>query len=90
MQDVKQPITVKKQNYGYGYHIILDHGNGVQTVYAHCSKLLVNLGDYVEQGEIIAKVGSTINSTGPHCHFEIRINKKYMNPANYIGSKYNR
>ena len=83
-------ITVKKQSYGYGYHIILDHGNGVQTLYAHCSKLLVELGEYVEQGEIIAKVGSTGNSTGPHCHFEIRINKKYMNPANYIGSKYNR
>ncbi len=83
-------ITVKKLSYGYGYHIILDHGNGVQTVYAHCSKLLVELGDYVEQGDIIAKVGSTGNSTGPHCHFEIRINKKYMNPANYIGSKYNR
>ena len=83
-------ITVKKLTYGYGYHIIIDHGNGVQTLYAHCSKLLVSLGDYVEQGEIIAKVGSTGNSTGPHCHFEIRINKKYMNPANYIGSKYNR
>lgn len=83
-------ITVKKLNYGYGYHIILDHGNGVQTLYAHCSKLLVELGEYVEQGEIIAKVGSTGNSTGPHCHFEIRINKKYMNPANYIGTKYNR
>ncbi len=83
-------ITVKKLTYGYGYHIIIDHGNGVQTLYAHCSKLLVELGEYVEQGEIIAKVGSTGNSTGPHCHFEIRINKKYMNPANYIGSKYNR
>ena len=83
-------ITVKKLTYGYGYHIIIDHGNGVQTLYAHCSKLLVELGDYVEQGDIIAKVGSTGNSTGPHCHFEIRINKKYMNPANYIGSKYNR
>jgi len=83
-------ITVKKLTYGYGYHIIIDHGNGVQTLYAHCSKLLVSLGDYVEQGDIIAKVGSTGNSTGPHCHFEIRINKKYMNPANYIGTKYNR
>ena len=83
-------ITVKKLTYGYGYHIIIDHGNGVQTVYAHCSKLLVELGEYVEQGEIIAKVGSTGNSTGPHCHFEIRINKQYMNPANYIGTKYSR
>lgn len=83
-------ITVKYQNYGYGYHIIIDHGNGVQTLYGHCSKLLVNVGDYVNQGDIIAKVGTTGNSTGNHCHFEIRINKRYMNPANYIGTKYNR
>lgn len=81
-------IKAVKQTYNYGYHIMIDHGNGVQTLYAHCSKLLVSVGDYVEQGEVIAKVGSTGNSTGNHCHFEIRINGQYKNPANYVGSYY--
>jgi murein DD-endopeptidase MepM/ murein hydrolase activator NlpD len=81
-------IKAKKQTTNYGYHIMIDHGNGVQTLYAHCSKLLVSVGDYVEQGEVIAKVGSTGRSTGNHCHFEIRINGQYKNPANYVGSYY--
>lgn len=81
-------IKAVKQTTNYGYHIMIDHGNGVQTLYAHCSKLLVSVGDYVEQGEVIAKVGSTGRSTGNHCHFEIRINGQYKNPANYIGSSY--
>ena len=79
---------VKKQTTGYGYHIMIDHGGGVQTLYAHCSKLLVKVGQRVTQGELIALVGSTGNSTGNHCHFEIRINGQYKNPANYIGTYY--
>ncbi|MDY4975817.1 MAG: M23 family metallopeptidase [Clostridia bacterium] len=69
---------------GYGYLVIIDHENGYQTYYAHCSKLLVNVGDRVCQGDTIALVGSTGDSTGPHCHFEVRLNSIPQNPANYI------
>lgn len=79
---------VKKQTTGYGYHIMIDHGGGVQTLYAHCSKLLVKVGQKVSQGQLIAYVGSTGNSTGNHCHFEIRINGQFKNPAKYIGTSY--
>ncbi len=76
---------VRKQTTGYGYHIMIDHGNGVQTLYAHCSRLNVSVGQAVKQGQIIGYVGSTGNSTGNHCHFEIRMNGQYKNPAYYIG-----
>lgn len=69
---------------GYGNTIILGHGNGVQTLYPHAQTLNVNVGDKVSQGEIIATVGSTGNSTGPHLHFEIRINGQPVDPLNYI------
>lgn len=69
---------------GYGYLVIIDHENGYQTYYAHCSQLLVNVGDRVCQGQQIALVGSTGNSTGPHCHFEVRLNGTPQDPSNYI------
>lgn len=69
---------------GYGYHIIIDHGDGVQTLYAHCSELLVSTGATVTKGQVIAKVGSTGNSTGPHCHFEVRINGERVDPSPYL------
>ena len=69
---------------GYGYHVIINHGNGMRTVYAHASRLLVKKGETVTQGQIIAKVGSTGYSTGPHLHFEVIINGRYMNPAIYV------
>ena len=72
---------------GYGYHIIINHGGGVETLYAHNSKLYVKVGDWVNQGQLIAAVGRTGRATGPHSHFEVRINGKYMNPANYIGTR---
>lgn len=72
------------RNDGYGYYIILSHGNGVTTYYAHCSELLVSAGETVQQGQLIAKVGSTGNSTGNHLHFEIRINGVAQNPQNYV------
>ncbi len=57
---------------GYGNYVIISHSNGTQTLYAHTQKNFVSVGDYVEQGQLIARVGSTGNSTGPHVHFEIR------------------
>ncbi len=69
---------------GYGYYIIIDHGGGRMTVYGHCNTLLVRVNDIVIQGETIATVGSTGNSTGPHLHFEIRINGSNVNPVDYL------
>lgn len=68
----------------YGNMIILSHGNGVQTVYAHADSLNVSEGQQVKQGQVIAKVGSTGMSTGPHLHFEVRINGSVVNPMSYI------
>ena len=81
-------VTLAGWNGGYGKCVIIDHGNGYQTLYAHCSSLLVKEGQKVAQGEQIARVGNTGNSTGPHCHWEIRIGGKTVNPANYIGKSY--
>ena len=68
----------------YGYYIQIQHDSQIVTCYAHNSELLVSVGDYVEQGDIIAKSGSTGNSTGPHLHFEIKINDSFVNPLNYL------
>lgn len=71
-------------NGGYGNTILLDHGGGKKTRYGHASKLLVSKGDSVEKGQLIALIGSTGRSTGPHLHFEVVINGKRYNPLNYI------
>ncbi len=68
----------------YGWVIFLEHDDGSQTRYAHMSAMAVVAGDYVEQGQIIGYVGSTGASTGPHLHFEIRINKTPVNPMSYL------
>jgi len=68
----------------YGNLVIISHGNGIETYYAHCSKLLVKVGQRVSAGDTIALVGSTGNSTGPHLHFEVRINNQPVNPQNYL------
>ena len=83
-------IVIKsvKNTYGYGYHIIIDHGNGVQTLYAHCSKLYAKVGDVVKRGDKIAALGATGNAYGKHLHFEIRINGEYKDAEDYIGSYY--
>lgn len=69
---------------GYGYLIIIDHANGVQTYYGHCSKLYASVGDEVTAGDVIAAVGSTGNSTGNHLHLEIRLNGNKINPQLYL------
>jgi len=69
---------------GFGNFVIINHGNGVETLYAHAHLVLVSVGQTVAQGEQIATVGSTGNSTGPHLHFEIRLNGVSLNPAHYI------
>ena len=64
---------------------MLNHGNGLATVYMHCSKFNVSVGQVVEKGDIIGFVGSTGNSTGPHLHFSVRLNGEYIDPGPYIG-----
>ena len=77
-------VTFAGWSSGYGYLVKIDHGNGVETYYGHCSKLYVSAGDTVEAGEQIAAVGSTGNSTGNHLHFEIRLDGKQVNPQTYV------
>lgn len=69
---------------GYGLHVMIDHGNGYITVYGHASKVVVNTGDSVSKGQVIAYIGSTGDSTGPHLHFEIRKNGVIEDPEKYV------
>lgn len=75
---------VNYSNVSYGNCIKINHGNGVETLYAHCSELYVSQGQTVSQGQLIATVGSTGNSTGPHLHLEVRVNGSTINPQHYI------
>lgn len=77
-------VTSGWSDYGYGYHVVISHGNGVYTLYGHCSRLYATVGDVVNQGDTIATVGSTGNSTGPHLHLEIRVNGQKLNPQYYL------
>lgn len=78
-------VTFSGSYSGYGYCVIIDHGNGLKTLYGHASKLLVSKGDKVSQGDLIALVGRTGNSTGNHLHFEVKVNEKNVDPAPFIG-----
>ncbi len=69
----------------WGNNVLIDHGNGVWTRYAHLSSIGVSAGQTVSQGQYIGKVGSTGNSSGPHLHFEVYVNKNRVNPEPYIG-----
>lgn len=80
-------VTVASYDQGGGYWIWIYHGNGMYTVYMHCSKFYVKVGDKVNKGDTIALMGSTGNSTGAHLHFAVRINGSYVNPGPYLGVK---
>lgn len=71
-------------NAGYGNYVEIDHGNGYRTVFAHMQKYLVKKGDSIKRGQIIGLVGSSGRSTGPHLHYEIRLNKKPINPQKFM------
>lgn len=77
-------VTLAAYSGGYGYCVLIDHGNGIKTRYAHLSKMSVKKGDTVLRGEKIGEIGSTGNSTGPHLHFEVIKNGKTQNPINYL------
>ena len=77
-------VTFAGYSGGYGNKVVVSHGNGIETVYAHCSKIYVSAGAKVSQGQQIAKMGSTGNSTGIHLHFEVRKDGVAQNPAYYI------
>ena len=80
-------VIMAKYYGGYGNCIVVDHGGGVSTLYAHMSAYVAKEGDWVSQGQVIGKVGSTGNSTGPHLHFEVRINGSHTDPTAYVKAK---
>lgn len=71
----------------FGNYVVIDHGNGFTTLYAHCTDLNVAVGDKVKKGDTIATTGSTGMSTGVHCHYEIQLNGVYQNPRDYLGEE---
>lgn len=77
-------VVIATYHNSYGNYVVIDHGDGVSTVYAHCSKLTVSKGDVVKKGDKIGEVGTTGNSTGNHLHFEFRLNGKFIDPFTYI------
>ena len=77
-------VVTSGTNTAYGNMVMINHGNGIVTLYAHGSKRLVKTNDIVKQGEPVLKVGSTGFSTGPHAHFEVRINDEYVNPMQFF------
>lgn len=77
-------LTAGWHDGGYGYYVVIDHGSGHKTLYAHCNEILVNVGQAVTQGQLIALVGSTGRSTGNHLHFEVILNDVRQNPAEFL------
>lgn len=77
-------VIISTFHNSYGYYVGIDHGDGIVTIYAHNSQLLVSVGQTVKQGQTIAYAGSTGYSTGAHCHFEVRLNGERVQPLNYV------
>ena len=77
-------MTYSGKRSGYGNLVEINHGNGYSTRYGHSSKLLVKVGDTVKKGQVVAKMGSSGRSTGPHVHFEVLLNGRAINPKKYI------
>ena len=80
----KGEVTFVGFEAGYGLYIIVNHGDGYETKYAHLNESLVNVGDLVNKGDLIATIGATGRVTGPHLHFEVILNNQFQNPADYI------
>ena len=81
-------IEASMSDVGYGLHVIVDHGNGFKTLYGHMSKMNVQVGDRVEVGWVLGEVGSTGNSTGPHLHYEVRLNDAPVDPGPFVDRKH--
>jgi murein DD-endopeptidase MepM/ murein hydrolase activator NlpD len=77
-------VTVEKLNTGFGYHVIIEHGYGYQTLYAHMSKIDVRVGQKVKRGQVIGLIGNTGTSVGPHLHYEVHKDGERVNPAFYF------
>ena len=77
-------VSTAASGYGWGNYVVINHGDGYSTLYAHQDYYIVSEGDTVTQGQVIGYVGSTGNSTGPHLHFTIYYNGSTVNPAGYI------
>ena len=80
-------VSVSNARSGYGLHFVIDHGNGIQTLYAHCSSVAVKVGQKVTRGQVVGAVGSTGRSTGNHLHFEVLLKGSQVDPAPYVGLK---
>ena len=80
-------VEISQYSNSYGNYLVVNHGKGLKTLYAHCSENLKHVGDNVQKGEIIASVGSTGRSTGPHLHFEVILNGENLNPEWLISVK---
>ena len=78
-------VVAASSNSGYGNYVVIDHGNGTTTLYAHMQESAVSVGQYVSQEQVIGYVGSTGISTGPHCHFEVRVDGNRVDPESYYG-----
>ncbi len=77
-------INLQQLQYGYGWYLVIDHGNGIKSLYAHLSGFNVKVGDTVKRGQQVGAVGTTGKATGPHLHFEVRVNDKLVNPLSYL------
>lgn len=90
--DIGDPIFAAESGFAnlvsynnvYGNYMKLNHGKGVETLYGHCDVMFIKEGEYVKKGQIIGEIGNTGRSTGPHLHFEVRVNGKADNPLNYV------